>query len=334
MRIYVVHPGVPFSTADVYGGLVAGLRANGVEVIEDRLDQTLAFQTALYEAGQAAGVVQPGPLNLTQFVSPYTVQYAIATQPDAVIVVSAHNFNIASAQTLRRAGLRTAVLLTESPYFADFERAMAAAYDVVFTNERRCVTGYLDHPSVHYLPHAWHPERHTPDGPKGQACDALFIGSAFAERADLFGAVNWSGIDFVWRGYRPGEAEQDIVANADTAAAYRAARVSLNPHRTTMEFGSGRHIALGGAESLNPRAYEIPACGGFMLCDDSRPELQDVFGDVAPTYRAGDSADLERQIRHYLARPDERNRVARAMYEAVQPHSWTQRARQVLEVLL
>jgi spore maturation protein CgeB len=333
MRVYMVHPGVPFSTANVYDGLVAGLRANGCEVIEDRLDQTLAFQAALYEAGQAAGVVQPGPLNLTQFVGPYTVQYAVATEPDAVIVVSAHNFNIASARALRKAGLRTAVVMTESPYFADFERTMASAYDVVFTNERRCVTGYFDHPRVHYLAHAWHPDRHTPDGPRAAPCDALFVGSAFAERADLFGGVDWSGLSFVWRGYRPGEAEQDIVDNAETAAHYRAARVSLNPHRTTMEFGSGRHIAPDGAESLNPRAYEIPACGGFMLCDDSRVELQDVFGGEAPTYRAGNSADLARQVRQWLARPDERQRRAEAMTAAVQAHSWTVRARQVLEVL-
>ncbi len=67
--------------------------------------------------------------------------------------------------------------------------------------------------------------------------------------------------------------------------------------------------------------------------DDSRSERHDVFGEVCPTYRAGDAGDLERQIRCWLARPDEREQVAAAMHQAVLPHSWTDRARRMLEVL-
>ena len=38
MRVMVVHPGASFSTADVYDGLIVGLRAHGVNLIEGRLD--------------------------------------------------------------------------------------------------------------------------------------------------------------------------------------------------------------------------------------------------------------------------------------------------------
>jgi spore maturation protein CgeB len=332
-RIYIVHPGVPFSTADVYTGLCAGLRANGVEVIEGRLDEALSFQTMLYEAGQAAGVVTPGRLNMTVFTSPYIVQHAIASEPDAVLVVSAHNFNIASARTLKLAGLRTAVLMTESPYFDQFEREMAAPYDVVFTNERLCATGdYFDHPNVQYLAHAYNPEIHTPDGPAGEPSDVLFIGTLFEERAHLFGAVDWSGITFRRRGYTPRAQEQDIVDNAESAALYRAARINLNHHRTTTEFGTGAHITRGTAQSLNPRAYEIAACEAFQLCDDSRAELHEVFCGQVPTYT--DSADLERKVRYYLSKPEQREDLARSACEAVQAHSWHARARELLEVLL
>jgi spore maturation protein CgeB len=334
MRVYVVHPGTPFSTADVYAGICGGLRANGVEVIEGRLDQALQFQAALYDAGQVQGVVTPGKLNLTLYTSPYIVQHAIATQPDQVIVVSAHNFNIASAKTLRLAGLRTAVVMTESPYFATFEQEMAAAYDVVFTNERRCATGrYFDHKNVHYLPHAYNPAVHNTDVAPGAPSDVLFIGSMFPERAALFGAINWGGLKFTLRGYMPGQIEQDIVENSEAAALYRAAKVNINHHRTTMDFGSGQYIAAGAADSLNPRAYELAACGAFQLMDDSRAEAHEVFRDSLATYKAGDSASLERELRWWLAHDAEREEWAAAQNECVRPHTWQARAKQMLEVL-
>jgi hypothetical protein len=37
--------------------------------------------------------------------------------------------------------------------------------------------------------------------------------------------------------------------------------------------------------------------------------------------------------RYWLKYPDRREEVAQAQYQAVQPHNWTNRARQVLEVL-
>ena len=48
------------------------------------------------------------------------------------------------------------------------------------------------------------------------------------------------------------------------------------------------------------------------------------FGDSATNlFRArGDSADLERQIRYWLAHPDERERRQAAQQEAVRPHTW------------
>jgi spore maturation protein CgeB len=96
---------------------------------------------------------------------------------------------------------------------------------------------------------------------------------------------------------------------------------------------STRTVARGSAESLGPRAYEIPAVGGFMLCDDERPELREVYGACAATFRAWDSADLAKQARYWLAHPDARERTRRAQHEAVAPHHWGERARGVLETI-
>jgi spore maturation protein CgeB len=334
MRVMAIHPGAAWSTADVYTGLCAGLRAHKIELIEGRLDTVLNWYGALVKQGVGDGVLAPdallleNKLNRSALVSAHMTRAALIHRPDWVIVVSGHNYNAYDARALSRAGIKTALICTESPYWMDVEPRIAEFYDVVFTNERSAIAAF-GHLRCHYLPHAYNPEVHTADGPQASPCDVVFIGSMFDERKALIANVDWTGITSVIRGHFLDMV--DLVDNADTVAYYRAAKISLNHHRTTTMHGSGGHIAH--AESLGPRAYEIAACGAFQLCDDSRAEYQDVFGADAPTYRAGNADDLERQMRYWLGKPDERARIAQAMHQAIQPHNWTARARQVLEVL-
>jgi spore maturation protein CgeB len=129
------------------------------------------------------------------------------------------------------------------------------------------------------------------------------------------------------------QAVKTVIPNQDVAALYRGAKVNLNHHRTTTMHGSGAHIPVGSAESLGPRAYEIAACGGFQLMDDSRKEAGDIFGDALATYKAGDPADLVAQARYWVEHPAERAMMARAQREAVAPHSWHARAADLLNIL-
>lgn len=337
MRVYVIHPGASFSTADVFDGLVAGLRANGVDVYEGRLDSILSWYDTLVSVGAARGVLQttaldPDHLNRHALASAHITRHILQTEPDLVIAVSAHNYNIGDAKIIRRY-FRTAMIGTEAPYLTTLEVQLAACYDAVFTNERASVPTYALHcPRAYYLPHAYNPDVHRPDG-AAIASDVVFVGSLFDERRALFDGVDWTGIDFRCRGYDLARDVQtaDIVPNADTAALYRGAKIALNHHRTTTSHASGQHIRPEEAESLGPRAYEIAACGAFQLMDDSRAEAREVFGDSLVTYRAGDSDDLARQVRHWLSR--DRADVAAAQRAAILPHSWTNRARQLLEVM-
>lgn len=354
-HIFVIHPGAAFSTHDVYVGVVDGLRACGATVSEGRLDSVLAWYQAAIGRGVAGGRFDPGLLersavqnhggrdgfNLSVYASAPITRGILTMDPypDWVLVVSGANYNTFDVRALRRVGVRVALLCTESPYWAAEEVAIGQHYDLVLTHERAAVAAYrragLRH--VHYLPHAYHPTTHTPDGPVAEPCDVAFVGSLFAERKALFGGVDWIGIDARIGGVDPDapHAAQaaGMVPNAQAAALYRGARVVLNHHRTTAMHGSGRHIPGGAAESLGPRAYEIAACGAFQVMDDSRPEARDVFGDALVTYRAGDSTDLERVVRHYLARDAERQALAAAQRAAVRGHGWDTRAAQLLAIL-
>lgn len=335
MKVYVVHPGANWSTSDVYTGLVSGLKAQpGIDVFEGRIDSILNWYDTAIHAGVAVGAFDPaayhtGVLNRQRMASAHITQSILDRMPDVVISVSGHNYHLDDVDILRKVGIKTAVLLTESPYFGDLEGLMARHYDLAFTNERRSA----ERLHAHYLPHAYDPAVHTIDGPRAAPSDALFIGSLFDERLSLFGGVDWTGIHFVQRGHDMTEHPTDVVPNAETAAHYRSTKIALNHHRTTTSHGSGQHILPEEAESLGPRAYEIAACGAFQIMDDSRAEAVEVFGESLVTYKAGDSLDLERQVRKWLRQPDMRATWAAAQHEAVRPHSWVARAAQVLEVL-
>jgi spore maturation protein CgeB len=213
---------------------------------------------------------------------------------------------------------------------------------MVFTNERTSAEPLRRvNPHTYYLPHAWHPGVHQvmSEAPGDvPAHDVVFVGTGFVERLRLLEQMDWTGIDFglygVWtlaasrskvRPFLRGEE----TPNAKTAALYRAARVGLNLHRTSKGFGL-KAAQVAGAESMNPRCYELAACGVFFTTD-ARAEVGEVFGDALPTFTT--AAEAEAIVRRALREPQWRADVAAACRERVTDQTWTARAAMVLDAL-
>jgi len=81
------------------------------------------------------------------------------------------------------------------------------------------------------------------------------------------------------------------------------------------------------AESLNPRAYELAACGAFHL-STYRQEVAETFGDLVPTFET--PADAEALIHKWLADPEGRARAASQLPACVAAASWRHRATAVI----
>lgn len=346
-RVMVVAPGPLFSTFDVWEAAVSGLRAAGAEVLPVAYHDDLRLVGAIEDRVQ--GDANQAFHSLTVYASHRTMALAMAWRPEAVVCISGTVFPPPVAALLGQY-TRTAVVLTESPYQIDQELAIQSCYRTAFTNERRMVPRIIEqryqdghsHPeSVYYLQHMFDPARHYPREPEPEyASDVCFIGSPFPERQALLNGVNWSGIDVrafgVFDDLAAVEQRDDhepltVKANTEAHRWYAGAKIVINHHRTIRYYGREQQIDAGEAESLNPRVYELAAARVFQVCDDSRPELATMFGDSIPTYRADDSADLERVIRYYLAHPRERERLAAEAYRRVQAHSAENRMRFVLD---
>jgi spore maturation protein CgeB len=256
-----------------------------------------------------------------------------------VLVVSAMLLHPDVIGMMKRAGLRVTVLFTESPYDHEQEMKVAAMVDGCWTNERTVLNDFRSvNPCAGYLPHAWHPEKHyVSQRSIGElpSHDVVFVGSGFSERITWFNSIDWTGIDLglygTWKGL--GLSKQLLscvkgnqITNEMAGALYRRAKIGLNLYRNSKGFGRNAP-KISHAESLSPRAYELAACGSFHL-SEYRAEVQEVFGDVVPTFRTPTEAAA--LIRLWLNDPDGRARVAAQLPASVAESSWVERAKTVL----
>jgi glycosyltransferase involved in cell wall biosynthesis len=344
LKLLCLDPGSRWSTWDLYDGYTRAWQAQGHEVIPYLLDRRIVaagrwlnYQWRL--TGRQS--VRPTSNDVCYLASFESVIQALAHDVDWVINFSCLQFHPGVFHAIRKAGVKCAALLTESPYQDREQVYWASMANVAFTNERTSVEPLRHHNAdVYYLPHAYDPERHHPgmNGLDAPAHDAVFVGTAWPERVDLFSHVNWDGIDLglygLWkrlpsrhrlRQYVRGP----MVDNAVTAALYRHAKVGLNPYRQSVRL-NGTEGCVTTGESINPRAVELAACGCFSIADQ-RAEATEMFGDLVPSYST--PQELEEVIRFYLAHPEERDAKAAQLPAAVQGRTFDALGRQIINTL-
>jgi spore maturation protein CgeB len=348
VKLLVVHPGASSSTHDVFVGLTHALESQGHEVVPYLLDKRIdSMQAWLTYQWKRAGKPEPKPTvaDTLYLAGTPIFERALRTLPDWVIVISAMYVHPDILIMLKRLGVPVAYVFTESPYDLDQELKVAQYAHVVFTNERTCVDAFRDvQPHSYYLPHAYDPERHYPINlisGEVPAHDVVFVGTGFQERIDLLGAVDWTGIDLGLYGswnlvgsrsrLRKYIKSREPIPNGTAQQLYCRARIGLNLYRTSKGWGRDTD-KIDHAESLNPRAYELAACGVFQV-SDSRSEVREIFGTSVETF--GSRAEFKHLIRSYLkpVYDDARHAMARMSKASVQPHTFDNRAAFLTETL-
>jgi spore maturation protein CgeB len=347
VRICVINPGASTSTIDVYNGLVAGLEANGHEVVKYNLDTRIAragqFLHFIRNKAVKAGknIPKPNIADILYQAGCDAIPRILHFNPDWTIVVSGMYYPKYFLKLLQNASLQVGLLLTESPYDDEEQEKLASHVTVVWTNERTSVERLrIANPNTFYMPHAYDPARHSPEQTEVDVSvpshDVVFVGTCFQERIELLSSVDWTGIDLglygSWdelgsrsklRKYVRGEETSNLL----TAALYRKAKVGLNLYRQSKGFGRNAP-RIESAESLNPRAYELAACGAFHI-SDYRAEVVEIFGgDLVPTFT--DAESLERKVRHWIADDAGRELIAKKLPDAVKDNDWHSRARRVV----
>ncbi len=104
---------------------------------------------------------------------------------------------------------------------------------------------------------------------------------------------------------------------------FSATKINLNIHSANHVEGLDPD-----PDYVNPRTFELAACGAFQLVDARQP-LPAMFGDdELVTFRS--TTALRSLVAHYLARPDERAAIAaRGRARALAEHTFLHRVRRI-----
>jgi spore maturation protein CgeB len=274
-------------------------------------------------------------------------------RPDLVLVLNGmHVFpenHLQQIDAIRALGIRTAIWFADDPYFTDQTVRIALHYDVVLTHEQSCVTLYRENgcQQVYYLPLAVDPELFRPQQVEPRyRTDVLFIGTAFWNRVELFNRIapylaskkfllvggSWDRLSEAnYKLLRHGIV--DGVPFEETVKYYAGAKIVINLHRDALHGTDNQnHLAISG-QSINPRTYEMAACGPMQLTD-IRDDLSRHYspGHEIAVYRTPE--ELMRHIDYYLIHEHERREIAyNGLKRTLKQHTYLLRVEEMLRQL-
>ncbi|GMW03465.1 MAG: hypothetical protein AMXMBFR84_45990 [Candidatus Hydrogenedentota bacterium] len=286
-----------------------------------------------------------GQLNamLVNLVSEWTYARVIEFRADICIALAQAPLKPDFPKRLRDAGIVSAFWYVENwrhlPYWGD----ICAHYDAFFHIQPGTFETRLHNagcPLQAVVLTGCDPEIHAPIqiDPAENAeysCDISFAGAGYPNRNRLLSGltdqklkiwgVNWTAREILPFVQHP---EQRFTPSM-FAKIVAGSKINLNLHSSTASEGVDAEC-----DAINPRVFEIAACGGFQLCDPCKG-LDGCFDTELeiPTYSS--LPDLREKIAYFLNHPKEREDMAkRARKRALQDHSYDRRAQQMLDILL
>lgn len=339
MKILVAHPGPSFSVQDVYAGWVEALRELCQSVVEFNLGDRLQFYASALLPTEEEG----------QYAHPFTAEQAtelatnglyaaiLKTRPHVLLVVSAFFIPLELMDIARAAGVKVAVIHTESPYQDGQQLKVAEHADLNLLNDPMNLDQFQAVAPSMYMPHAYRPSVHCP-GPSDPAlaCDFAFVGTGypsrvhFLERMNLDGvkvrlAGNWAAADESPLRQYVGHDLDECYDNSRAVQLYRSAKASINIYRREREDGSTSDEGI----AMGPREVELAATGTFFL-RDPRPEGDEVF-PMLPRFTSPE--DAGEQLRWWLGRDDKREDAALKAREAIADRTFATNASRFLRLL-
>ena len=354
MKIVLVSSGHSHSTFDVCKFYIAAFQKLGVKQRVVRYDTEVSFAMCALETFRGGEDTRHEGESI--YIASRSILGTIGMEmPDAVVFITAitlfHDTMewIHQLQANLKKPFRSVVILTESPYSYEEELHASLYANLVFTNELSFVNKLRRiQPESYYLPQAYCEDVHYPRD-VDKINKLFFCGSGYPNRLDMLrDAKLGDKLEIV--GKFPGIEEHSpelvpyytdgAMRNEDVAVEYSRHAINLNIHRTSghrkvFELREANKfntmsipVVVRDAYSMNNRAVEIASCQGFQICDNSREELFEVFGDSVPTFE--DADDLRDKTLYYLKNEKDRDRLAMESRGKVAERTYVNNAREIL----
>ncbi|NGZ95214.1 MAG: hypothetical protein CV089_03605 [Nitrospira sp. WS110] len=207
--------------------------------------------------------------------------------PDLVLAIAQAPLSLAVLQHLQKKKFLTAMWFVENFRHLTYWQQLAAGYDYWFViQQTECIDALkrAGATQVHYLPMAADPVIHRPitltgDEQQEYGADVSFVGAGYANRRRLL--PQWLSKEWsfkLWGNEWNGAADLSSVLqrngvriDTDTCVkVFNATAINLNLHSSS-GMGLDTH-----PDFVNPRTFELAACGAFQLVDE-RTLLSELF---------------------------------------------------------
>ncbi len=260
--------------------------------------------------------------------------------PDLVLAIAQAPLTLAVLQHLRKKKFTTAMWFVENYRHLTYWRQLAGGYDYWFViQQAECMEALkrAGATQVHYLPMAADPAVHHPvtlttDEQQEYGADVSFVGAGYDNRRSLL--PRWLSQEWtfkLWGNEWDGATDLSSVlqrsgARIDTDACvkvFNGTAVNLNLHSSS---GAGLDPH---PDFVNPRTFELAACGAFQLVDE-RTLLPELFSpDEMMCFRSPD--DVPSLIRTWLKDSFSRREHAEAARRRVlREHTYRHRLQDLL----
>ena len=261
-------------------------------------------------------------------------------QPDLIFALAQAPMTPEIIKNLKLLNVPIAFWFVEDFRTLSYWKEIASCYDYFFTIQRGdffTELSSLGKNNFYYLPQGCYPGVHkeinlSQNDIDQYKADLSFMGSGYYNRVQSFPRL--LNYDFkIWGtewslGSHIGSRVQNNNKRIDSneiVKIYNAGKINLNLHSSTF------HSSVNPVgDFVNPRTFEIAACGGFQLVDE-RSELAELMelGSEVATFNTID--DLCKKIDHYLKNEEEAKLItARGKERVLKEHTIQHRMHEML----
>ncbi|VAX16939.1 CgeB family protein [hydrothermal vent metagenome] len=281
--------------------------------------------------------------NYSDFLGETIVARAHHIQPDIILSIAQAPLAPGAIDRLKALGAPVVFWFVEDYTTLSYWEAVAPHYDYFFCIQKGAFLEKLAKagaPFAGYLPQAADTSVHRPveltDAEKEEyGSDISFMGAGYPNRRRFFSGLldmslkiwgtEWDLLTPVGRRV----VGQNLrIEPEQYVKIFNTARINLNLHSSLTHPGVD---PLG--DFINPRTYEIAACGRFQLVD-MRGYMAEAFKIDDEMVTFSDIDDLREKISFYLAHPEKMERIATAARQRVlREHTFVHRMARMINIV-
>ncbi|WP_150271194.1 CgeB family protein [Paenibacillus tepidiphilus] len=282
------------------------------------------FEQRIIEAFQNAGH-HCEPFTLNQGLAALT-QLQQSFRPDLILALTGLKIPRPILEFLKHTKVRTAIWLTEDPYYMDLTLPLSTNFDYIFTIDEAAMEPYtrVGQRHVYHLPLGTDPEMFHPVPVSEEfSSDICLVGVPYSNRIELAAFLlentgyqlrivgkGWGKQHNEWsmKESRPVHWVNAWVQPETVMKYYNGSQIVLNIHRPSDEKYNKNRMGIV-AKGINNRTFDVASCGAFQLVD-TREALAQHFEEGEEIVSFIDKQDLLEKVHYYMAHAEERKHMA------------------------